>query len=260
MTPPVDRDPKASTPLISVAGLSKSFGGHSVFSGVDFDVHAGSVTAIIGPSGSGKSTVLRCINRLETPDAGSVTIAGKVYAAGTPLSPAASQALHSDVGMVFQSFNLFPHLTARENVALALRRVRKLTRADAAERAQAGLTQVGLADRAEHRPAQLSGGQQQRVAIARALALDPRVLLLDEPTSALDPELRAEVLQVLRRLAATGITMLVVTHEMRFAEQVASDVLVMADGHVVEHAPPEQLFTRPRHPRTQQFLKIVREQ
>jgi polar amino acid transport system ATP-binding protein len=251
--------PQPAEPLVSVRGLGKSFGDHLVFSDVDFDVPAGAVTAIIGPSGSGKSTMLRCLNRLETPDRGVVAIAGTRYEAGAKLSAAASQALHSDVGMVFQSFNLFPHLSAEENVALALRRVRGLSRADAAGRAREGLAQVGLSDRAGYRPSQLSGGQQQRVAIARALALQPRVLLLDEPTSALDPELRAEVLQVLRRLAGTGITMLVVTHEMRFAEQVASDVLVMADGRVVEHAPPVQLFSDPQHERTRQFLKVVRE-
>jgi polar amino acid transport system ATP-binding protein len=244
--------PQPAEPLVSVRGLGKSFGDHLVFSDVDFDVPAGAVTAIIGPSGSGKSTMLRCLNRLETPDRGVVAIAGTRYEAGAKLSAAASQALHSDVGMVFQSFNLFPHLSAEENVALALRRVRGLSRADAAGRAREGLAQVGLSDRAGYRPSQLSGGQQQRVAIARALALQPRVLLLD-------PELRAEVLQVLRRLAGTGITMLVVTHEMRFAEQVASDVLVMADGRVVEHAPPVQLFSDPQHERTRQFLKVVRE-
>nr|WP_243751965.1 amino acid ABC transporter ATP-binding protein [Leucobacter weissii] len=239
--------------------MSKSFGDHLVFSDVDFDVPAGSVTAIIGPSGSGKSTMLRCLNRLEEPDTGEVVIAGTVYPAGRKPVDAA-RTLHADVGMVFQSFNLFPHLTALENVALALRRVRRLSRGEAAERARAGLAEVGLADRAGHRPSQLSGGQQQRVAIARALALEPRVLLLDEPTSALDPELRAEVLQVLRRLAGSGITMLVVTHEMRFAEQVAGDVLVMAEGRVIEHAPPARLFSAPQHERTRQFLKVVREQ
>ncbi|MHC9043307.1 amino acid ABC transporter ATP-binding protein [Microbacterium saperdae] len=248
-----------ATPLVDARSLRASFGDHVVFEDVSFSVPAGSVTAIIGPSGSGKSTMLRCINRLESPDAGSIVVAGVEYAAGTPLSADAERALHRSVGMVFQSFNLFPHLSALDNVALALRRVLGLSKAAARAAALARLDEVGLADRAEHRPAQLSGGQQQRVAIARALALDPQVLLLDEPTSSLDPELRSEVLVVLRRLADAGNTMVLVTHEMRFARQVADEVLVMADGRLVERGTAAQVFDIPRHARTQRFLRAVGE-
>jgi polar amino acid transport system ATP-binding protein len=242
---------------ITVHGLSKRYGAHTIFTDVSFATARGHVTAIIGPSGAGKSTVLRCINRLDKPDSGAVDVGGRHYPAAVDLRGSARTELNRAIGMVFQSFNLFPHLTACENVSLAQRRV--LGRpADVAEQyARQLLDSVGMGAKAQDRPAMLSGGQQQRVAIARALALDPEVLLFDEPTSALDPELAQEVLAVIRDLAAQGRTMIVVTHEMRFARGIADQVVVMADGGIVEKGNAEQVFDAPETARTRRFLRAV---
>ncbi|MGB3483782.1 MAG: amino acid ABC transporter ATP-binding protein [Mycobacterium sp.] len=246
-----------TTPAVNIRGLSKSFGAHTVFSDVSFETAVGHVTAIIGPSGSGKSTLLRCINRLDTPDAGSVDIGSRHYPSGTELRRAQRTELNRLVGMVFQSFNLFPHLTALQNVALAQRRVLGRSAEAAEDYALRLLDSVGLATKAASRPSTLSGGQQQRVAIARALALDPEVLLFDEPTSALDPELAQEVLGVMRDLADQGRTMVVVTHEMRFARGVADQIAVMADGSLIEKGSPAAVFEDPSHERTRRFLHAV---
>ena len=248
--------------LISVDRLRKHFGATEALRGVSFDVEPSALTAIIGPSGCGKSTLLRCLNGLELFDAGSVRIGGVRLERENGLAArdlaAQLRSLREEVGMVFQGFNLFPHLSVLENVALAPRLVKKLDREDAEARARALLDKVGLADRADHRPSQLSGGQQQRAAIARALAMSPRVMLYDEPTSALDPSLVAEVLAIMRQLDEEGMTQLVVTHEMRFAREVADEVLFLCDGEVVETAAPEALFGSPRDARTREFLRDFR--
>ena len=236
--------------MIQARGVHKHFGPLHVLRGVDLQVAAGEMVFIIGPSGSGKSTLLRCLNRLETPDSGVITVDGAdLMDRRTDLNR-----LRRRIGMVFQSFNLYPHMTALGNVTLALRRVAGMGRAQADAAGRAALAQVGLADRAGHHPAQLSGGQQQRVAIARALALDPRVMLFDEPTSALDPELVGEVLAVMRGLREGGMTMVVVSHEMTFARAAADRVVFMADGAVLEAGPPAQVFGAPAHARTQAFI------
>ncbi|NPD31044.1 amino acid ABC transporter ATP-binding protein [Eggerthellaceae bacterium zg-1084] len=236
--------------MISIQHLSKSFGETQVLRDVNIDVSKGEVVVVLGPSGSGKSTMLRCINLLETPTGGRIFIEGEeITAPGTDVNK-----LRERVGMVFQQFNLFPHLTAKGNVMLAQQRVLKRS-ADEAERvAMEQLERVGLADRADFRPAQLSGGQQQRVAIARALAMDPHVMLFDEATSALDPELVRGVLDVMRGLADAGMTMVVVTHEMGFAREVADRVIFMADGVIVEEGAPTQVFDNPQSARTRDFL------
>ncbi|NPD31906.1 amino acid ABC transporter ATP-binding protein [Berryella wangjianweii] len=236
--------------MISIQHLSKSFGETQVLRDVNIDVSKGEVVVVLGPSGSGKSTMLRCINLLETPTGGRIFIEGEeITAPGTDVNK-----LRERVGMVFQQFNLFPHLTAKGNVMLAQQRVLKRS-ADEAERvAMEQLERVGLADRADFRPAQLSGGQQQRVAIARALAMDPHVMLFDEATSALDPELVRGVLDVMRGLADAGMTMVVVTHEMGFAREVADRVIFMADGVIVEEGAPAQVFDNPQSARTRDFL------
>ncbi|AXG80870.1 amino acid ABC transporter ATP-binding protein [Streptomyces paludis] len=262
--PPTDRTntdhhpTPADAAFVSLRGLAKSFHGQRVFEGIDLDVRAGTVTAVIGPSGGGKSTLLRCVNRLETPDAGTVTVGGVRYPADGPLDRARRTALNRTVGMVFQSFNLFPHLTAERNITLAQQRALKRPRAEAVQRSRELLDRVGLLERADAHPHTLSGGQQQRVAIARALALDPEVLLFDEPTSALDPELALDVLAVMRSLAAEGRTMIVVTHETRFAEEVSEQVVVMADGGIVEAGTPRAVLHDPAHPRARRFLASVR--
>ncbi len=240
----------SDSPIIDAQGVHKHFGPVHVLKGVDLVAAQGELVFVIGPSGSGKSTLLRCLNRLEQPSAGSIVVDGiDMLAPGTNLNRARQR-----IGMVFQSFNLYPHMTALANVTLALRQVAGKTRAEAEERGRAALARVGLADRADHRPAQLSGGQQQRVAIARAIALEPRVMLFDEPTSALDPELVGSVLAVMRSLRESGMTMVVVSHEMGFARAAADRVVFMDQGLVVEQGTPAEIFTAPAHPRTQAFI------
>ena len=239
---------------VKVEGLRKAHGPRQVLRGIDAEVNEGETIALVGPSGGGKSTFLRCLNGLTPFDAGTVRVAGVELRARTPADAPQLRALRARVGMVFQALNLFPHLTALENVALAPVHVRGEADAKARARAAELLARVGLGDRGDARPAQLSGGQQQRVAIARALAMDPEVLLLDEPTSALDPQMRGEVLAVLRDLARTGMTMLVVTHEMGFARGVASRIWVFDDGRLVEDGPPAQVCDSPRSERARAFF------
>ncbi|QXI62747.1 amino acid ABC transporter ATP-binding protein [Paracoccus marcusii] len=241
------------TGFVSIRNLRKSYGSFEALRGIDLDVAKGEVVCIIGPSGSGKSTLIRCINRLEGFDP-----ASEIRVDGTPVTTGRALArVRAEVGMVFQSFNLFPHLTVRENVMLAPRRVRRTTRADAAAQADRLLARVGISSQADKYPEHLSGGQQQRVAIARALAMEPQVMLFDEPTSALDPEMVGEVLDVMRDLARTGTTMIVVTHEMGFASQVADRVIFMDAGQIVEQGPPAQVLSDPQEPRTRNFLGAV---
>ena len=237
-------------PTLEVTGLCKSFGATTVLQGVNLSVAPGELVFVLGPSGSGKSTMLRCCNRLEEPDEGEIRLEGEcVTGAGVNLN-----SLRRRVGMVFQHFNLYPHLNAKANVTLALRKVLKLSRPDADARAMASLSSVGLADKADARPSKLSGGQQQRVAIARALALEPTVMLFDEPTSALDPELVGDVLETLREMKDRGMTMLVVSHEMAFAREAADRVIFMDEGLVVEEGTPEAVFGATKHERTRAFL------
>jgi len=239
------------TALLEVDDVYKSFGDEAVLRGVSFEMDAGDVDVVVGTSGSGKSTLLRCINRLVEIDDGAVYLDGvEVTAPGYDVNE-----LRRRVGMVFQDFNLFAHLTALENVTLGLRRVRDFSKAEARERADRELEQVGLAAQAESYPAELSGGQKQRVGIARALAMDPEIVLFDEPTSALDPELVGEVLRVMRDLVDRGMTMLVVSHEMGFARSAATDVLFLDKGRIAEKGPPEQVFEDPREERTREFLR-----
>ena len=255
MTPP-DEPPPADGfegPAIQIRGLCKSFGSNQVLKGIDFHVDRREVVVVIGPSGSGKSTLLRCVNLLETPDSGQVLVDGiDICDPDTDVN-----AVRRRIGMVFQQFNLFPHLRAVDNVTIAQRKVLRRPAEEADRVAHRNLTRVGLADKADHYPAQLSGGQQQRVAIARALAMDPEVMLFDEATSALDPELVGDVLNVMRGLASDGMTMMVVTHEIGFARNVADRVVFMADGVVVEEGVAAQVLEEPRHARTQQFLRQV---
>ena len=239
-------------PIITMRGVVKRFGQFRALDGIDLEIGEGEIVVIVGPSGSGKSTLIRCINRLEPHDEGSIEVDGLRVGDGAALA-----AIRTEVGMVFQSFNLFPHLTALRNVALAPVRVRKLTWAAAEERARTLLARVGLGHLADRYPAQLSGGQQQRVGIARALAMEPKILLFDEPTSALDPEMVGEVLDVMQSLARTGVTMVVVTHEMGFARRVADRVVFMDAGRIVESGPPAGLFADPRDPRLRDFLRAV---
>ena len=240
-------------PLVVVDHVNKHFGELHVLKDITTTIHKGEVVVVIGPSGSGKSTLCRVINRLETIDDGTITIDGTAL----PAEGAALARLRADVGMVFQSFNLFSHKTILENVTLGQRKVRKRSKAEAEKRALELLDRVGVVDQAAKMPSQLSGGQQQRVAIARALAMDPKVMLFDEPTSALDPEMITEVLDVMVGLAKDGMTMVVVTHEMGFARKAAGRVLFMADGEIVEEATPEKFFTDPQSPRAQDFLSKV---
>ncbi|WP_272933139.1 amino acid ABC transporter ATP-binding protein [Actinacidiphila reveromycinica] len=245
-----DRD---TGPLVRIRGVNKHFGTTQVLHDVDLDVRRGEVVAVIGPSGSGKSTLCRCVNRLETITSGTIEVGGvPVPAEGRGLSN-----LRAEAGMVFQSFNLFAHLTALQNIALAPVKVRGVSKAEARERGLRLLARVGLADKADSHPAMLSGGQQQRVAIARALAMEPSVLLCDEPTSALDPEMIQEVLDVLAELAAEGMTMIVVTHEMGFARKVADRVVFMDGGRILTSAPPIDFFADPGHERAGDFLAKV---
>ncbi len=247
-----------SDPLVRVIQLQKSHGGRPVLRGIDAEVRKGETIALVGPSGGGKSTFLRCLNGLTPFDAGSVHVAGHDLLPGTPPDDRSLVSLRVRVGMVFQGFNLFPHLTALQNVSLAPVHVQGEPAAEAERRARELLARVGLADRAGALPAQLSGGQQQRVAIARALALRPELTLFDEPTSALDPEMRGEVLTVLRDLAAAGQTMLVVTHEMGFARAVAHRVWVFDEGKLVEDGPPSEVCDRPRSERARAFFNAAR--
>jgi ABC-type polar amino acid transport system ATPase subunit len=235
--------------IVRVERLRKSLGQRQILRGIDAQVDEGETIAIVGPSGGGKSTFLRCLNGLTSFDSGSVEIAGFTLPPGTSPDAPQLRALRACVAMVFQSFNLFPHLTALQNVSLGPLHVRHQPAAEVRDRAMALLARVGLADRGDARPSQLSGGQQQRVAIARALAMDPRLLLLDEPTSALDPEMRGEVLAVLRDLARSGMTMIVVTHEMTFARAAASRVWIFDDGRLVEDGPATQVCDSPRSER-----------
>ena len=249
---------------VEAINVRKSFGNLEVLKGIDFEVANGEVVALIGTSGSGKSTLLRCINQLETIDSGAIyvdgVLLGHVESKGElhPMPP--RQVVHQriGIGMVFQSFNLFPHMTAIENVALAPIQVGKTNRKDARSRAVELLTQVELGDKINSYPAQLSGGQQQRVAIARALAMNPTLMLFDEPTSALDPELISEVLSVIRDLANNGMAMLIVTHEMRFAREVSDRVVFIDAGLVVESGSPAQVIDQPEHARTRSFLSRAR--
>jgi len=244
---------KARQPLVALEHVDKHFGELHVLDDVTTSVQRGEVVVIIGPSGSGKSTLCRTINRLETIDSGTITIDGRPL----PEEGAALARLRADVGMVFQSFNLFPHKTVLENVTLAPVRVRRTPRREAEERAMSLLERVGVGAQARKAPAQLSGGQQQRVAIARSLAMDPKLILMDEPTSALDPEMINEVLEVMVDLAEQGMTMIVVTHEMGFARRAADRVVFMADGRIVAQGPPERFFEQPESARARDFLSKI---
>lgn len=236
--------------LLSVKGLEKQFGALGVLKGVDVDIHSGEVVVVIGPSGSGKSTFLRCLNLLEEPTGGDVIFEGvSTRQAGKNINH-----LRERMGMVFQQFNLFSHLSVQENICIAPMKVKKVPREKAEERALELLERVGLADKARAYPSQLSGGQRQRVAIVRALAMDPDVMLFDEPTSALDPEMINEVLDVMVGLAQDGMTMIVVTHEMGFARKAADRVVFMADGQIVEESAPDEFFTNPKSDRAKDFL------
>jgi polar amino acid transport system ATP-binding protein len=243
--------------MISMNAITKRYGALTVFEKIDLEVKTGEVLAIIGPSGSGKSTLLRCINYLEQPNEGILRVGPVTLNASQPVSRAELSALRRRVGMVFQSFNLFPHMTVLRNVSLAQERVLGRSREEADERSIKLLKRVGLEDKASQYPSRCSGGQQQRIAIARALALDPEVMLFDEPTSALDPELGLEVLSVMRELADSGMTMVVVTHEMGFAENVSDTVMIMADGQIVEKGPSKDVMRNPQMERTQRFLRAV---
>jgi polar amino acid transport system ATP-binding protein len=239
--------------MLDVQDLGKSFGSLEVLKGVDLDVRERELVFIIGPSGSGKSTLLRCCNRLEEPNRGRIIVDGaEITARSADLNK-----IRQRIGMVFQSFNLYPHMTAMGNVTLALRKVLKKSAAEAEERGRTALANVGLADKEDSYPNQLSGGQQQRVAIARALALEPRIMLFDEPTSALDPELVGSVLQVMRDMRDAGMTMVVVSHELQFAREAADRVVFMDGGVIVEQGPPEQIFGAPKHPRTRDFVSRI---
>ncbi|WP_330467759.1 amino acid ABC transporter ATP-binding protein [Micromonospora zamorensis] len=242
-----------SRPAIEIRDLHKSFGPLEVLKGIDFEVGQGEVVCVIGPSGSGKSTLLRCVDLLEEPTA------GRIWVNGVEMTDPDVEvdAVRRGIGMVFQSFNLFPHLTVLSNLTIAQRRVLKRGRAEAERVARANLERVGLTDKADVFPAQLSGGQQQRAAIARSLSMEPKVMLFDEPTSALDPELVGDVLTVMRKLAEDGMTMMVVTHEMAFARDVADRVVFMDGGVVVEQGPPQEVLGAPKHERTRAFLSRV---
>ena len=240
-------------PIVQHEAIRKSFGDNLVLDGIDLEVAQGEVLVIIGPSGSGKITLLRCVNLLEKVDSGTIRFEGhEITGKGVDVS-----AVRQRIGIVFQQFNLFPHLTVMSNLTLAARRIRRLPRAEAEGRARELLELVGLPEKASQHPHQLSGGQQQRVAIARALMMEPHVMLFDEVTSALDPELVGEVLLVMRDLARAGMTMLVVTHEVRFAREVADRVVFMDGGVIVEQGTPAEVIDNPRHERTRRFLRLV---
>ena len=242
------------TPLMRVREISKSLGGREILKSVSLDLYEGEMKVLIGPSGGGKSTLLQCMNHLITPDRGDIELDGR------RVDPRKSRELcrfRQQVGMIFQDFNLFDHLTALENVSIALRKVRGMGRREAAERARAELDRVGLADKERLYPAELSGGQKQRVSIARALAMDPKVMLLDEPTSALDPELVSEVLTVIRGLAQNGMTMVMATHQMGFTRALADEVLFMQDGRIIEQGDRNAIFDTPREAYTRKLLSAI---
>ena len=253
----------STEPLVSLRDVHLAFGANPVLKGIDLDVLRGQAVSIIGPSGSGKSTILRCINHLEVLSAGRLSVDGELVGFREAndklyeLHPKEAAKQRREIGMVFQRFNLFPHMTALENVMEAPIRVKKLPKAQVEKSARDLLARVGLADRADYYPAHLSGGQQQRVAIARALAMEPKLMLFDEPTSALDPELVGEVLDVMKGLAKSGMTMIVVTHEMGFAREVADSLVFMDGGVVVESGDPREVLANPQHERTQAFLSKV---
>lgn len=252
-----------ATSMVKIESVRKRFGQLEVLKGVSLDVPAGAVVCVVGPSGSGKSTLLRCVNRLETIDAGRVWVDGALMGFTEKggrlhlLRPDELCRQRQEIGMVFQRFHLFPHMTALENVMEGPRTVKRVSKAAAVSKAMALLDRVGLADRAGYYPRQLSGGQQQRVAIARSLAMNPKLMLFDEPTSALDPELVQEVLQVMRDLAASGMTMIVVTHEMGFAREAGDHLVFIDDGVIVEEGPPREVLSQPSHERTRAFLGQV---
>ncbi|MFA5535798.1 MAG: amino acid ABC transporter ATP-binding protein [Bacillota bacterium] len=244
--------------MIKALNITKKFGSLEVLKGVDLEVKAGEVVVIIGPSGSGKSTLLRCLNQLEQMDEGTLCIEGEKIKNGQKKKDMAQiYQLRQGIGMVFQRFNLFPHKTALENVIEGPLTVHRKPQKEVAQKGIELLGKVGVADKANAYPSQLSGGQQQRVAIARSLAMEPKIMLFDEPTSALDPELVGEVLEAIKGLAREGMTMVVVTHEMGFAKEVADRVIFMDDGKILEESKPEQIFCSPQHPRTREFLKKV---
>ncbi len=238
--------------MIEVRDLHKSFGDNEILKGVNLNVNRSEVVVVIGPSGSGKSTLLRCVNYLEVPTSGSITIDGETITPKVDINT-----IRAEVGMVFQHFNLFPHMNVLRNITLAQEKVRHKPKDEAEETAMRLLKQVGLGDKAQAYPDQLSGGQQQRVAIARALAMKPKIMLFDEPTSALDPEMVNEVLDVMRQLAESGMTMMCVTHEMGFARQVADRVLFVDGGGILEQGTPDEIFSHPREHRTQDFLSKI---
>jgi polar amino acid transport system ATP-binding protein len=241
--------------FVSVSGLHKYFGENEVLRGIDLNVDLHQVVCLIGASGSGKSTLLRCLNLLETADQGTIVVDGETLTNGG----VDVNALRRRIGIVFQAFNLFPHMTVLQNITLAPRKTRGLSRRDAESTARELLARIGLQDKADEFPDRLSGGQQQRVAIVRALAMEPRLMLLDEITSALDPQLVAEVLALVRELAGTGMTMIIATHEMSFAREVADKVCFLDRGLILEEAPPNEIFSSPREPRTREFLARVLE-
>ena len=249
--------------MIKLVGVNKSFGTHHVLKNVDLEIGRGKVVVIIGPSGSGKSTLLRCINYLEEYEDGEITIEGNpigrriVNGKSTPMPQSELNRMRQEVGMVFQAFNLFPHKTVLRNITMAPMDLKGLNRAEADKLGRQLLKKVGLSEKEPVLPYSLSGGQKQRVAIARALAMQPKIMLFDEPTSSLDPEMVGEVLQVMRALAEEGMTMAIVTHEMRFAREVADTIVVLDDGRIIEQGPPEKIFTNPDHPRTLEFLSKV---
>lgn len=243
--------------MISINGLYKSFDKLEVLRGIDLYVQKGSVVVVIGPSGSGKTTLLRCLNVLEVPSKGQISIGEQTIDFNNRVSKKEIADFRKQTGMVFQSYNLFPHKTALENVMEGPLTVKKEEKKEVRKKAESLLIKVGLGDKKDYYPFQLSGGQQQRVGIARALAMEPNVMLFDEPTSALDPELVGEVLKVMKDLAKEGMTMVVVSHEMRFAKEVADDVLFMENGLVVERGKPEDIFTNPKEERTGQFLRLI---
>ncbi|MBS9373076.1 amino acid ABC transporter ATP-binding protein [Rhodococcus sp. B50] len=252
------------TALLETIGLRKTYGSNEILKGVDFAIESGQVKAVLGPSGSGKSTILRLMSLLEPVDGGSILLNGKEIGVETgrdgrtvPLPERKLARERTNIGMVFQKFNLFAHLDVLRNVTLGLTEVHGVPKDEALHRAERMLDRVGMSQRMRHYPSELSGGQQQRVAIARALVLDPAVMLFDEPTSALDPELVNEVLSVMEDLAQQGMTMIVVTHETRFARRVADEVALFDSGVIVEQAPPEQFFTAPEHERTREFLSHI---